>query len=365
MMKKIPLLLLCVGAIACAPKPQKTLKEAFKDRFHIGTAMNTAQIEGTDTRSVELIRRQFDAIVAENCMKSMYIQPQEGVFFFDEADKLVEFGEANGMFITGHCLIWHTQAPPWFFVDADGNDVSREVLLSRMESHIKTLVGRYKGRIKGWDVVNEAIEDDGSWRQSKFFTIIGEDYIKYAFQWAHEADPDCELYYNDFSMAHAGKRDAVVAMVEKLRAEGVRIDGIGMQGHLSMNWPSPEAFEQSLVAFAATGLKVMVTELDLTVLPTPATIGADASQHIDYQAAMNPYADSLPAAVSEAWDARMTDFFRIFVKHADKLDRVTFWGVTDNDSWKNDWPIRGRTDYALLFDRDYQPKPAFFQIIEN
>lgn len=298
-------------------------------------------------------------------MKSQEIQPEEGVFTFTEADKFVEFGQANNMFITGHTLIWHSQLPKWFCVDENGNNVSPEILTRRMRTHIHTVVGRYKGRIKGWDVVNEAILEDGSWRNSKFYEILGEDFMKLAFQFAHEADPEAELYYNDYSMAYPGKREGVVKMVRSLQEQGIRIDGIGMQGYIGMDYPEIDEFEKSLLAFAATGLKVMITELDLTILPaaTSRNVGAEVSANFDYRKEINPYNEGLPEEISKQWNARMLDFFKLFLKHHDKISRVTLWGVADGDSWRNDWPVPGRTDYVLLFNRNHHPKPVVHEII--
>jgi endo-1,4-beta-xylanase len=299
-------------------------------------------------------------------MKSGPIHPEEGRFDFTSADQFMAFGEANNLFITGHCLIWHSQTPPWLFVDEQGNEVSREVLIERMKTHITTVVSRYKGRIKGWDVVNEAILDDGSWRESPFYKIVGEDFIKLAFQFAHEADPDAELYYNDYSMANEGKRNGVVNMVKSLQSQGVKIDGIGMQGHIGMDYPAIEEFEKSLLAFSALGVNVMITELDLTALPNPRpNVGADVAQTSEYQQSINPYVDGLPEDVAAAWTARFNEFFKLFLKHQDKISRVTLWGVSDGDSWRNGWPVAGRTDYALLFDRNHQPKPIVQLIIEE
>ncbi|NLY25384.1 MAG: endo-1,4-beta-xylanase, partial [Bacteroidales bacterium] len=191
-------MLLTVALTSCnstVTEQTPTLKDAYQGMFVIGTALNKGHNYGTDTLGINLIKQHFNSIVAENCMKSMHIQPTEGVFFFDEADKFVEFGEANNMNIIGHTLIWHSQAPDWFFVDEDGADVTREVMIERMRNHIHSVVGRYKGRVDGWDVVNEAFMDDGSWRNTKFYEIIGDEYIKLAFQFANEADPDAELYY--------------------------------------------------------------------------------------------------------------------------------------------------------------------------
>ncbi|WP_245553312.1 endo-1,4-beta-xylanase [Echinicola vietnamensis] len=342
-----------------------TLKTAFEDKFAIGTAMNAWQISGRDSAATKIIKDQFSAIVAENCMKSGRLQPEEGEFTFDLADQFVEFGEQNDMLINGHTLIWHSQAPRWFFTDAEGQDVSREVLIERMKTHIHTVVGRYKGRVDTWDVVNEAILDDGSYRESKFYQIIGEDFIKLAFQFTHEADPDAELYYNDYSMAEPGKREGVVRMVKKLQAEGVKIDGIGMQGHIGLHHPEIREFEKSLEAFADLGVEVMVTELDLTVLPSPwDDQGAEVSKNFDYEDKMNPFPNGLPDEVRDAFDARYLEFFALFLKHQDKISRVTLWGVADQHSWRNGWPIRGRTDYPLLFDRENKAKPIVEKLIK-
>lgn len=358
-------LFLSFSIILSGCKINTGLKQGFKNDFYIGVAMNSAQINGLDKKAQKLIQKNFNSIVAENCMKSEKIQPTEGDFQFAEPDKMVEFGMQNKMHIIGHTLIWHSQAPAWFFVDNNGQTVSREVLIERMRTHISTVVKRYKGRVKGWDVVNEAINDNGTWRESPFYKIIGKDYVKLAFQFAHEADPDAELYYNDYSMALEKRRNSVVEMVKELQTEGVKISGIGMQGHLAMDFPSVDEFEKSIVAFSELGVKVMITELDLTVLPSPwSKTGANIADKADYQERMNPYKDGVPAEVNAEWEQKYLDFFQLFLKHKDKIDRVTLWGLTDTDSWKNDWPIKGRTDYPLLFDRSYQPKPIVKKIME-
>lgn len=342
---------------------EATLKEALKDKFYIGTALNLDQIQGKDTASINIVKNQFNAIVAENCMKSMYMQPREGEFCFNDADKFVEFGEKNDMFITGHTLIWHSQAPKWFFTDEKGKDVSSEVLKERMKKHITTIVSRYKGRIKGWDVVNEAIMEDGSYRKSKFYEILGEEFIPLAFRYAHEADPSAELYYNDYNEWYPGKRDAIVNMVKSFQEQGIRIDGIGMQGHVGMDSPKLEEYQAAIDAYAAAGVKVMITEFDMSALPSPwGNAGANISDTIAYQQKMNPYTDSLPRSVEKTWTNSMLDYFSLFVDNSDKISRVTLWGVTDGDSWKNDFPVKGRTDYPLLFDRKYTAKPIVQEI---
>lgn len=368
-MRKLIIPVLCLAFLGCTPATktdeakEPALKEAFKDKFLIGTAMNLNQIHGRDTSAVKVIKQQFDAVVAENCMKSMYLQPREGEFFFDDADKFVEFGEQNNMFVTGHTLIWHSQAPDWFFTDEKGKDVSKEVLIERMKKHITTVVSRYKGRIKGWDVVNEAIEDDGKWRNSKFYQIIGEEFIPLAFQFAHEADPDAELYYNDYNEWHAGKRDTIVKLVKALKDKGLRIDAVGMQGHLGMDYPDLKEYKAAIDTYASAGVKVMITEFDLSALPSPhRNVGANISDTAVYRQEMNPYVNGLPDSVSTAWTQRMTDLFKLFLDNKDKISRVTMWGVTDIDSWKNDFPVKGRTDYPLLFDREYKAKPVVEKI---
>ncbi|WP_373826580.1 endo-1,4-beta-xylanase [Bacteroides heparinolyticus] len=359
--------LLAIVVTACgaqtAVKKEATLKDALGDKFLIGTALNTRQSSGQDTDAVKVVKKHFNAIVAENCMKSEVLQPEEGRYDFRQADEFVKFGEDNGMTVTGHCLIWHSQCPRWFLVDKDGKNVSAEVLKQRMKEHITTVVSRYKGRILGWDVVNEAIMEDGSYRKSKFYEILGEEFIPLAFQYAHEADPDAELYYNDYNMHEPGKRATVVKLVNDLKKRGLRIDAVGMQGHVGMDYPDLSEFEASMEAYAATGAKVMITEFDMSALPTISR-SANVADRVDFEKkTLNPYPDGLPDSVSLEWNARMETFMNLFIKHADYVTRVTAWGVSDRDSWKNNFPMRGRTDYPLFFDREYRPKPFVQKLI--
>jgi len=359
-------LLLSAFELIKLESPLPKLKEALAGKFYIGTALNAEQITGKDTASARVVKEQFSAIVAENCMKSGPIHPKENVYNFTLPDQFVDFGIKNKLFITGHCLVWHSQAPEWMFRDSLDKDVTREVLIRRMKEHIGMVVGRYKGKVKGWDVVNEGIEDDGTFRKTKYYEIIGEDYIRLAFQFAHEADPEAELYYNDYSMANPGRRDGVVAMVKKLKAQGIKIDGIGMQCHIGLDYPDINEFEKSVEAFAALGVKVMITEMDISVLSMPdKNVGAEISRSYEYQKKMNPYIEGLPDSINTAFEKRYLDFFKLFLKHKDVISRVTTWGVNDGQSWKNNWPMRGRTDYPLLFDRKNQPKPVVNMIIEE
>lgn len=368
MKSRIPLSIAIAAATlvtACAQqRPATTMKEAARDRFLIGTALNEGQIWGRDTAGVRVVRENFNAIVAENCMKSEAIHPERDRYSFDSADRLVEFGQENGLTVTGHTLIWHSQLPRWFVYNDDGSLRSADELKAIMKEHITAVVGRYKGRIKGWDVVNEAIMEDGSYRRSPFYEILGEEFIPLAFQYAHEADPDAELYYNDYNMWFEGKRNAVVKLIGELRERGLRIDAVGMQSHMGMSHPDFAEYEKSIEAFAAAGVKVMVTELDMSALPT-AYVGADiAAGNAEASQALNPYADSLPAEAYEAWHKRMEQALGIMLRHSDDITRVTFWGVSDGDSWLNNFPVRGRTDYALPFGRDHRAKPIVARFIE-
>ena len=344
---------------------QPSLKDAYRGCFMVGAALNSAQFTGQDTVEVALVKAQFNSISAENVLKWEVIHPQSGVYDFSSADKYVEFGQQNQMFIIGHNLVWHSQVPRWVFADAQGNAVSRDVLLQQLRDHIMTVVGRYKGRINGWDVVNEALNEDGTLRQSPWMKIIGEDYIEKAFRYAHEADPQTELYYNDYSLENEAKRKGALALIKKLKEAGVPITGVGLQGHVNLDWTTTDQIETSITEFAKLGVKVMITELDVDVLPWPTkNQTADVSLHSEADPQLNPYPNELPEAAQQALSKRYADLFATYAKHCGLVTRVTFWGVTDKDSWKNDWPIRGRTNYPLLFDRKAQPKPAFDAVIQ-
>lgn len=344
---------------------QSTLREAYEGKFLIGTAVNIRQPRSDNKKIKDVIKNQFSAVVPENCMKPEEIHPKKDLYDFSEADELMKFAKKNKQVVTGHCLVWHSQVPYWFFKDDMSNQVTKEELLDRMKNHIYTVVRHFKGKIKGWDVVNEAINDDGSMRQSQFYRIIGPDFIKYAFQFAHEADPNVELYYNDYSMDNPKKRDAVVKLIRELKAAGLRIDGVGMQSHVAYDTPLDE-YEKSIEAFAAEGVKVMVTELDLSVLPSHAAFrgGAEVSTQLDYQNSLNPYTDGLPYDAAKKQSDFMCKLFDIYLRHQKVIDRVTFWGVSDGDSWKNGWPIPFRTDYPLAIDRNYEPKMFVPELIK-
>ena len=342
-----------------------TLKDAYKEDFHIGVAVNYNQVYGREENATEIIKKQFNSITPENALKMGPIHPEQHRYDFEAADRFVDFGAENDMFVVGHALVWHSQAPDWIYTDEKGKDVSRDTLLLRMKNHIHAVAGRYKGKIEGWDVVNEALENDGSFRKTKWIEIIGEDFIEKAFEYAKEADPNAELYYNDYNMWRPAKRDGAVRLVKSLLDKGIKVDGIGMQGHYGIDYPSVEQIEESILAFAALGVKVMITELDIDLLPNPTNRqGADVEERFDAMEGYDPYKEGLPDSVDQKLSQRYADLFELFHKHRDKISRVTFWGLADHHSWLNGWTMPGRTNYPLLFDRDYQPKNAFDAVIK-
>lgn len=298
-----------------------------------------------------IVPKEFNCLTAENCMKTEVISPEKGKFDFVLADQFMEYAEKYGMAVIGHAPMWHTQLAKWMCRDKDGNLVSKEELKKNIHDYIFTVYGRYRGRVKGWDVVNEAIEDDGSYRNNDFYKILGEEWIDWSFKCAMEADPNVELYYNDFSMAAPGRRATVVNLIKRLKSKGLRIDAVGMQTHIGMDFPKFKEYEKSMQAFIAAGVDIHLTETDISILPNPYT-GADVATRFQYTPDKDPYKDGVPEKALKAWQKRYKDLFALVNKYSDHVKRVTFWGVTDATSWKNDFPIHGRTDYPLPFGRD-------------
>jgi endo-1,4-beta-xylanase len=334
-----------------ADSSQYALKDVFKNEFLIGAAVSYNQISGKDENEISLIKQQFNTITPENCLKWELIHPRPDVYNFEQADQFVEFGEKNKMFIIGHILIDQVMVPDWVFQDSAGNKVDRQTLLNRMQEHISTVVSRYKGRINAWHVINEAIGRDGKIIKTKWSEIIGDDYIQKAFEYAHRAEPSVALYYNGHDMLTKEATDSIVRLADDIKSRGDRIDGIGVQAHWKLDTPPLDDIEAGIVNLAQSGLKIMITEMDITVLPRKGE-------------GLNPYPDALPDEVQEKLAKRYGDLFSIFCKHADTIDRVNFWGVHDGQSWLNYWPIQNRTDYPLLFDRQLQPKPAFYAVVK-
>src|SRR5688572_9169665 len=331
------------------------LKDLVPKGWLIGAAINQRQSDGTDTVAVDLVTRQFNSITPENLLKFESVQRQPGTFTFDPQDRYVAFGVARGMAVIGHTLVWHSQTPAWVWAGAGGGPADRATMLERMQTHIARVVGRYEGRIRGWDVVNEALNDDGTLRDSPWRRGIGDDYIARAFEFANQADPGAELYYNDFNLAtRPAKRAGAIRIIKDLRQRGLRIDAVGEQGHWRLDSPTTTEIDQTITDLRATGLKVMITELDVNLLPPAARPAPGESP----SPASNPFVNGLPDDVQQALAVRYADAFAIFLKHRDDIARVTFWGVSDGDSWLN----RGRMNHPLLWDRQRQPKPAFDEV---
>jgi endo-1,4-beta-xylanase len=356
-----------------AKEEADTLKDAYADAFLFGVAVNDDIVAGRDARSQALVPLHFNAITAENVMKNEVIHPRPRVYDFAAADAFVDFGEKHDMFIVGHTLVWHNQTPEWFFQDANGKPNSREAQIERMRGYIEVVAGRYAGRVDAWDVVNEVIDEDGGYRPTTWVKAIGDgdELVRLAFSFAQRYAPGTELYYNDFNAWRPEKRDGIVRMVKMLQAAGIRIDGIGMQGHWGLNYPSTEHIEAAIDAYAAMGLKVMITELDVDVLPLTKEgqiIGTGMAhpqfQREEFKRFLDPYPDGLPADVEQRLSDRYAELFRIFQRKRDRISRVSLWGVHDGMSWKNDYPIPSRTNYPLLFDRERQPKPALDAVLK-
>ncbi len=335
------------------------LKEVFEDYFLIGGAFNRNLVMGRDPQAAEIAIKHYNTATSENDMKWSLIHPQPGQYNWEPADRFIEFCETHHMAPIGHALVWHSQVPRWVFSDESGNPLSREALLARMKEHITAVVGRYKGRIKGWDVVNEALNDNGTLRNSQWLRIIGEgkpeqqyDHIAKAFEYAHAADPDVELYYNDYNLSTSrAKADGAAAIVRHLQSKGIRIDGVGMQMHAGLTWPEVDDLEYAIKTLSATGVKVMVTELDIRTR-TRGPHGAEITQ-INRRTTDDP--ESALAEIQQKLADKYAEIFSVLVKHKDIIPRVTFWGVYDATSWIGGSP--------LLFDSHYEPKQAFHAVV--
>lgn len=361
----------------------QTLKDAFRDYWYTGVSVNqwevaaetnaknehdvTGFVGADQTSNWAVVEKNFNTVVAENCMKPEVVHPQEGVYDFTLADQFVEKSLAAGMRVHGHVLVWHSQTPYWFHHDKDGKLVSKEVLKKRMKEHIFTVMAHFKGRVSSWDVVNEAFEDNGSLRNSLWYQILGEDFIPLAFQYAHEADPTAELYYNDYNMNKASKVESVCKFFKPLVDKGLPVTAIGMQGHMILEdgLKTISDYQHSIDCIKGIGLKTFYSELDLSVLPNPYGFsGANVSDRLKYTPEKDPYKSGISADKQAEADNYWLEFFKMLIKNKESILRVNFWCVNDGNSWKNDFPIKGRTDYATLVDRNNQMKPVVQKIIE-
>ncbi|MES2456414.1 MAG: endo-1,4-beta-xylanase [Bacteroidota bacterium] len=358
---KIQLLALCMvllsisadGLAQQAKKDELGLKDYYKSFFPIGVAVTPRQLADSAQRA--LILKHFNSLTAENAMKMGPIHPEENRYDWAGADAIVNFATANGLKVRGHNLCWHTQAPKWMFVDSIGNQVTKEVLLKRLKEHIHAVVGRYKGKIYAWDVVNEAISDNPKelLRNSLWYKICGEDFIAKAFEYAHEADPKAVLFYNDYNTEYPEKRQRIYTLLKKLRDAGVPVHAVGLQGHWSIKDPSEAMLKQAIDQYAALGIKVQVTELDVSVYTDgniPEQAGAAG-------------ATGFSVALQQQQAEQYGKFFHTFRQYKGTLTGVTFWNLSDRYSWLDNFPVRGRKNYPLLFDKDLQPKAAYWNVI--
>ena len=371
-------LALAISAVSCSRPQQQpplhdSLKEAYADCFKMGVAVEPFNLSGKRPESVELILKHFNALSPGNCLKPESLHPRPDVWNFKFADSYLDFAEEHDLWVLGHTLIWHNQTPDVFWVRENGQPKSEAELIETMRSYIETVARRYAGRIDAWDVVNEIIGEQGEYRDKGWVKAFGGDgyeVVRNAFRFAEQYFPDTELYYNDFNVWRKGHVDGIVTMVKRLQSEGIRIDGVGIQAHWGLNFPKTEYIEHAIDTLASCGVKVMITELDVDVLPLTREgqiIGQSMSepqfQLEEWEEYLDPYKEGLPEDVARQLDARYEELFRIFYKHRDQIDRVTFWGLADSDSWKNGYPVPRRTNYPLLFNRDYSAKPCVEAIL--
>ena len=348
---------------AATSEREPTLAEVFADNFRVGAALNAATFTEENQAGARVTAEQFNTITPENDLKWVEIQPGRDSMDWGPADAFVEFGEKNDMFIVGHALVWYQQ-----IADYVGETKDPEEMRAILREHINAVAGRYKGRIDAWDVLNEAIDDEGqgALRAWSVPDVLGPDYVTEVFKMAREAAPDAELYYNDYNAWQPEKRAGMVRMLKRALENGAPIDGIGIQGHYHMAEPSLAQIEAAIEDLGQFGLPLMFTEVDLNVLPNPYSgVSADPRLSFENTPFMNPYPDpnALPDSVQQAFTQRYVDIWKLFLKHDDKISRVTFWGVGDEDSWLNNWPVKGRTNYPLFFDRQYQKKPVYDAIL--
>ena len=350
-------------AIARA-KQATGLAHAFRKDFRIGVAVSNQALDQQLVPQLDLIAREFNSVTGENAMKWGVIRPDGINWQWERADRLVNFAQQHRMDVLGHTLVWHSQIPASVFQDAERRPLTRDALLARMHEHIDTLVGRYKGRVWAWDVVNEAIDEGKGWRHSQWHDIIGDDFMEQAFRFAHAADPKAQLLYNDYNEHNPDKRAFLVNVLRDYLDRGVPINGVGLQSHVGLTYPDLAQWERSIATYANMGLKVHITELDVDVLPPPTNTGADVANRATYSRDIDPWPQGLPDEMQEKLADRYEELFRILLRYRKSVERVTFWGLHDGISWKNDFPVRGRTNYPLLFDRELQPKPAYNRVMK-
>ncbi|MCC3158563.1 endo-1,4-beta-xylanase [Hymenobacter sp. 15J16-1T3B] len=334
------------------PAADKGLKDYYKDYFPVGVAVGPQSLQGEEAA---LIKAQFNSVTPENAMKMGPIHPEENRYFWRDADAIVSFAQANQLRVRGHNLLWHEQTPKWLFKDAAGKPVSKAVLLQRLKDHIETVVKRYKGKIYAWDVVNEAISDNPQefLRNSEWLQICGDEFIAKAFEYAHAADPQAVLFYNDYNTERPEKRERVYRLLKQLVDAKVPVHAVGLQGHWSLQEPTEQELRAAIERYASLGLKVQVTELDVSIYPWEKERRAKRAGESD------AYTPALEQQQTEQY--RM--FFRVFRDYKNVLTGVTFWNVSDRYTWLDTYPVAGRKNHPLLFDQNLKPKKAFQAVV--
>jgi len=359
----------CLGAASAAAAVAQqsgasavTLRHAAGERLLIGAAVAPHQLD--DPKLTQLLAAQFNCLTAENVMKPDALQRERGKFTFEQADKIVDFAQRHDMKMIGHTLLWHQQTPPWMFADENKKPLPRAKALENLKAHIETVVKHFDGKVHGWDVVNEAIADEGDkyLRDTPARKAIGDDYLIKAFEFARAASPNVQLYYNDYNLEQPYKRAKGLKLIKELKEAGVKLDGVGIQGHWLIDSPSAKEIDEAIGAYAALGMKVMITELDVDVLPRR---GAGADISATEKEGLDPYKQGLPDDVQRKLAKRYGELFKVLAKHRDAgvLTRVTFWGFYDGSTWLDNWPVRGRTNHPFLWDRELRPKPALDAVI--
>jgi len=336
-----------------------SLQAKFGSWFVVGVALGGRVPDDYSADERKLILDQFGGVTPENCMKMTHLQPREGEFHFEQADALVAFAQGRKLQVCGHTLVWakDERTPAWMFRDGD-KPASHDLVLRRMQAHIQTVVGRYRGKVASWDVVNEVLDDNEPYlRASSWTKLVGPEFIARAFEWAHDADPDTLLVYNDYNVELPKKREKLLRLIQELRAKNVPLSAVGIQGHWEVDRVPLRDIADLLTAMTNLGLKVMVSELDLGVVPRGGW-WADGGKNRAEIAKTNPLAGGCPPDLLERQARQYRELFELFRARADSITRVTFWDLHDGRSWLNSFPWR-HTEYPLLFDRQRKPKPAF------
>ena len=375
----LPFFLSLLAVAACSNEapavPDVALKDVYSDSFLIGAAVSSFNFSDRSPETRDLLLKHFNAISPDNELKPESLHPRPDVWNFERADNYCSFGRENGMWILGHTLCWHNQTPDFFWTRPDGSTMSKDEIFNSIESYIRTVCTHFLGMVDAWDVINEIVSEDGGYRDLGWVHALGADpavvdeFVKHVFRCAEKYAPDTELYYNEFNCWRPTKLAGIVRLVRMLQAEGIRIDGVGIQAHWGLNYPKNHYIEEAIEQLYALGVKVNITELDVDVLPISKegqVIGRSLQdpqyQLEEFEEFLDPYKDGLPAEVEDQLAARYEELFRIFYGHRDQIARVTFWGIHDGTSWKNGSPIARRTNYPLLFQRDFTPHKAFYSV---